>query len=1590
MRIDTRNVAVSPRTRECAGLALLLGLTFAAQAQQAVQQPYQEYDKKLRSAEQVGALTSELFGDSVNVYDQSGYFRQTDIDLAGNNALPVRLERRLNVRPIPESGLPPLIYGGAGDWNIDVPFISGVFDSQYGWTYRGSRKVPRCSANFLPYTPPPFRIEDIWSGYTVNLPGEGARSLMGDPPASLKPASRQGENWSWTTSAMDTVSCTPMIAGLEGEGFILQTTSGIKYTFNIGTERVVGLMGSIGGDAAQARLEIYLLASRIEDRFGNSVSISYNGNGHPTSISSSDGRSITLNYAGNRLQSASANGRTWTYGYAGNSLQRVTQPDGVWWEINQLSDMRIAYENWPEDPSQGCGSPPLRDKTYTLQMKHPSGAVGTFAFQHGRNYRAGVPASYCITEARDGQISQYLALANHFDGFGLVQKTIEGPGVAPMRWTYVDKGDYQDYWTGSDRYCTTCTQSKAVRINQPDGSWIEEIYGIVYQFNEGKLLGRRTGAASGVVLESEDLTYVPDAQMPSMPFPDRYGWAFGGNDGSSALLRPLQRRQVTRDGVTMTWQANSFDRYGRPANVTRSSSQGASRTDTTSYYNDTNAWLLGQVSSQINNNTGLVEVQTSYNAQAMPTEQRRFGKLLQTLSYHADGNVASFADGRGNSTTLNGWKRGIPQSIGFADGSSMSASVDDNGWIRSVTNELGYQTSFDYDAMGRQIRKAFAQGDTVAWNPTTQIFERVDAVEHGLGAGHWRLTTNTGNRNKVTWFDAMWRPALTREQDASNPTATQRYQRFTYDHAGRTTFQSYPDSASNPSAGQWSEFDALGRVTSSSSDSELGLLTTVTAYLPGMRVRTTDARGQSSTTLHRVYDTPAYDTPVAIEHPGGVFTDIGRDVFGKTTSIRRRDASGGIALTRSYVYNPQQELCKSIEPETGAMAMGYDAAGNLAWSAAGLPQGVADNCDTSAEQASGRRVDRTYDARNRLKQLVFADASGDQAWQYNSSGLPTQVTTSNPSGKAVTNTYVYSKRGLIIGETLQQPGGVSWSMGYGYDANGALASLQYPSGLQLALAPNALGQPTRIGSYATGVGYYPNGALRAFTYGNGIAHSMAQNGRGLPARAVDAGVLDNSIVYDRNGNVASITDAIAPAKSKQMQYDALDRLTQATSASFGGDTIYRYTYDVLDNLRSAKLGGVKQHNYWYDARNRMTNVNRDDGSAIIGLDYDVQGNLAKKNGEAFRFDLGNRLRDVAGRETYAYDAHGRRVGSYSSQEGDILSFYGNDGVLRRQDNKRTMKEIEYISLGTHLIAQVEKSTGLAVPRLSGPATVETGSYTLSWGAVGQASRYELRMTANGGLCWSTLYAGSALSHALTGVPKGVRQYQVRSCDASRCSAWSASMFVRHLPIPVPGAAPVLSGPAESNGDYQLTWNETIDATFYQLEESEGGGWTRISNDILISHSFAARLPSIYSYRVRGCSEAGCGPYSDALNHRVRLSIPKSIKVQAFMFQGDAGEMVTWLGSPGAQFYEVKDVAPDGFELTYNVGDSLVKSWTYTRGQGITFGSYFVRACTALECTEWGGAVRDPAIFEGLPPDAPKEVCTRLPCPVSPKSPGVIK
>ena len=104
--------------------------------------------------------------------------------------------------------------------------------------------------------------------------------------------------------------------------------------------------------------------------------------------------------------------------------------------------------------------------------------------------------------------------------------------------------------------------------------------------------------------------------------------------------------------------------------------------------------------------------------------------------------------------------------------------------------------------------------------------------------------------------------------------------------------------------------------------------------------------------------------------------------------------------------------------------------------------------------------------------------------------------------------YSPNRRRLPTGETQQQTGGpATFTLGYGYDANGHLSLQLYPDGQTVAYTPNALGQPTQAGSYATGVQYFPNGAMKQFTYGNGIVHTMQQNARQLPARVTSSGAV---------------------------------------------------------------------------------------------------------------------------------------------------------------------------------------------------------------------------------------------------------------------------------------------------------------------------------------------------------------------------------------------------------------------------------------------------------------------------------------------------
>nr|WP_241235187.1 RHS repeat protein [Xanthomonas vasicola] len=428
-------------------------------------------------------------------------------------------------------------------------------------------------------------------------------------------------------------------------------------------------------------------------------------------------------------------------------------------------------------------------------------------------------------------------------------------------------------------------------VKDPSGTMTRYRFGNRYWTNEGLLLQQDFGWDGTAALRTRTIDYAP---FDTAPFAARTMYPAGdyGDSTVAARQRPARQVTTTEAGTQFTWRVSGcggtpcFDEFARPLKIDRFSPWDT-RTDETAYYDERTQWVLGQTASERNTDTGIVTSQIDYGTSALPQTVRRNGKLVSTYTYNSDGTVKQIKDGLGNATGFAGWNLGIPQTVTYADGAVKSAVVDGNGWIRQTTDENGFATNYDYDVMGRLSATSYPSSDSTVWSATTQAFEQVGGEEYGIGAGHWRQTVSTGNARKITYFDALWQPLLTREFDTANQTGTLRAKRFTYDHEGRAVFESYPGDNESAATGTWREFDALGRPTAISQDSEQGLLTTVTQYLPGAQTLVTNPRGAQTWTGYQVFDQPVYDAPVWVQLPESARTSIKRDMFGKALKIER-------------------------------------------------------------------------------------------------------------------------------------------------------------------------------------------------------------------------------------------------------------------------------------------------------------------------------------------------------------------------------------------------------------------------------------------------------------------------------------------------------------------------------------------------------------------------------------------------------------------------------------------------------------------------------------------------------------------------------
>ncbi len=531
---------------------------------------YVEYVDK---AKNVAPLSVDnAFGDQISHYNGAVEFSATDISLPGNGALRVELKRSFAVDN--RWGSNGTHLGGFGDWDIDIPHLSGVFSDAVGGWVNEAGGTQRCTVAGPPRS---TLIEafDYWQGYRLHVPGRGDQSLLTNPSAKL-PAITDGNTYPWITKDFWRVTCkTATKNGYPGEAFIAVSPEGLRYHFDWAVTKAHAGFKQAYTNSTITRKVIYLLASRVEDRFGNWVEYTYSGD-KLTAINANDGRQITLAYSGDKIISATSSAGTWGYGYNGAYLIRATQPDGASWTYAGTGTPQIAPIAPPpiEDDLFECPENlQVSAATYAYSVTHPAGAKADFSFVTRRHYRNNVQKMCQIRSPSD----HYLQISNFFDSLTLISKVVTGLGIPTLTWTYAyGNGSpiaFMDKCAIPGSETVFCKPSKLNTVSRSDGHFERYEYGILNGVNEGQLLRKDTGSGPSAIVRTEIYTYMSAADAGTQPYPLRVGSSpLGWSDLLSiAELRPLKKTEVRQDGVGFSATVNSFDAFSNPTSVTKSS-----------------------------------------------------------------------------------------------------------------------------------------------------------------------------------------------------------------------------------------------------------------------------------------------------------------------------------------------------------------------------------------------------------------------------------------------------------------------------------------------------------------------------------------------------------------------------------------------------------------------------------------------------------------------------------------------------------------------------------------------------------------------------------------------------------------------------------------------------------------------------------------------------------------------------------------------------------------------------------------------------------------------------------------------------------
>ena len=690
----------------------------------------------------------------------------------------------------------------------------------------------------------------------------------------------------------------------------------------------------------------------IEDRNGNSITLTLNGANYVTRVTDATGRYYDIDLDGS------------------NNFESVTSPDGKVWTFTRDGSDDLVEVEWPE----------LDSTTYTDEFAYSSHRIVTHTDKRGKDWT--------FTYNVDGSLATEKNPYNH-------------------TWTYTYAGTYSEienplgkktrhnYSSGKlasvvDEASYSVSQTLGA-INKPTSITDKRGKTWTYTYDSKGNVLTKTNPLS----KTREYTYDSDNNLLTAedPLGNITEYTYDANGNLTDVEDPLNRATAE----------NVYDVYGQLLSVENALGKVTEfsydahgnletiedpLTHTTTMDYDSMGRLTSTTDALSN------EEEVAYDEWGRPVTYTHADASTSLVAYDAEGNTTATTNELGKVTSYVYDDAGRLTSVTNAESETESYAYNNAGYRTSVTNGRGKTRTYTYTDRGEVATLTLPDSSVEAWSYN--------------GSGTTSAYTNPLSQVIYYTYDDAGR-----QTGIDYPTGTD--VAFGYDHADKRTGMTDSTGSTGWTYNAASELTAFSSpqgnlsYTYSSAGQRVtmvdGGLTTTYTYDDAGRLTNLE-NGYSEDTAF-VYDNANRLTKKT--YNSGQYEDYAYDTRSRVTSVTLKNSSNATLRTNSYTYDSASQVATNTV-DALTTTYGYDDIGQLVsesrtgYSASYTYDG---NGNRLTRTVGGVTEDYTYDDADKLQNVKIATVT-QKSYGYDTAGRTTSVV----SG-AGTTTLAYDYEGRI-------------------------------------------------------------------------------------------------------------------------------------------------------------------------------------------------------------------------------------------------------------------------------------------------------------------------------------------------------------------------------------------------------------------------------------------------------------------------------------------------------------------------------------------------------------------------------------------------